>query len=141
MDGSRKTDASNSTWELEKDFAKSTVAAFEDKNLFVNGGSASYVQSSLNALDTNSGTFHSLEEFESHADAVDFVRERSSIHVGIEQARSLLSAAPPASAAFLIIIVNAANSLPLFTQSKEQANAARGEGVDVFVVAIGGEIL
>jgi len=139
VDGWGRTNRLNHTWELQKDFAKSITPALGDRNLFINGGSASYVQSAHSASDTSSGTFHSLEEFESHVDAVNVVTGRTSIDEGIKQARSLLTAAPPALAAFIIIIVYDGNPLPRYLRSVQQADAARGEGVEVFVVGIGGK--
>ena len=52
---------------LAKNFAKQTVAAFADKNLFVNGGEASYVQYSNNVV--SSATFNSVEDFDEFVDA------------------------------------------------------------------------
>jgi len=99
------------------------------------------VQYSNSTLDTNSSTFYSLEEFESHVDADDTVGGRTSVGAGIEQARSLLTAAPPASTVFMIVIIHARDTMRLLPLLEEQADAARREGVEVFAVGIGGEVL
>lgn len=69
---------------------------------------------STGALDTNNGSFHCLEELESHVVADDIVGGWISIGAGIEQAKSLLTATPPASVAFTVVITNANNSICYF---------------------------
>lgn len=56
-------------WILEQQFAKYTVAAFAGRDLFVNGGTASYVQ--FSGYTTDEGTFNSTESFNAHVDTVD----------------------------------------------------------------------
>lgn len=138
MDGSGSVEQVDGAWELEKEFAKNTAAAFAAKNLFTNGGSASYAQFSTFALTEDSGTFFSLEEFESFVDADEIIGGGTNIGAGIAQARSLLEDAPPASAAFMIVITDGEQS---GTLPKEQADAARAEGIEVFAVGVGGEDL
>ena len=57
-----------SDWILEQQFAKDTVAAFASRNIFDNGGTASYVQFSSSTSDE--GTFNSTESFDEHVDSV-----------------------------------------------------------------------
>ena len=56
-------------WIKEQNFAKDAVAAFARRNIFDNGGSASYVQFSSLPLDM--GTFYSEEDFDAHVDSLD----------------------------------------------------------------------
>ena len=56
-------------WIEEQKFAKDAVAAFARRNIFDNGGSASYVQFSSFPLDM--GTFYSEEDFDAHVDSLD----------------------------------------------------------------------
>lgn len=56
-------------WEKEQTFAKDAVAAFARRNVFENGGSASYVQFSSFPLDM--GTFYSEEMFDAHVDSLN----------------------------------------------------------------------
>lgn len=55
-----------SQWEDEKEFAKNVTNAFTKRNLFENGGIASYVQFDGNL--ESSGSFTSLEDFNIYVD-------------------------------------------------------------------------
>lgn len=67
LDGSGSI--ASADWLLEKDFAKNTVAAFANRNLFDNGGTASYVQFSSSV--ESFGTFPSQSEFDAFVDGDD----------------------------------------------------------------------
>lgn len=56
-------------FDLAQQFAKDTVEAFARRNIFDNGGTASYVQFSGTTYDE--GTFDSPESFDAHVDAVE----------------------------------------------------------------------
>lgn len=55
-------------WEKEQRFAKQAVAAFARRNIFENGGSASYVQ--FTTFPFYMGTFYSEELFDAHVESV-----------------------------------------------------------------------
>lgn len=65
LDGSGSI--SYADWDLEKAFAMDAAAAFASRNLFENGGTASYVHFSTDLV--SSGTFVSLDEFNAFVDA------------------------------------------------------------------------
>lgn len=65
LDGSGSV--SNSDWELLKDFAKDAVVAFDDRNRFHNGGTASHVQFSSGVI--SSGDFTSIADYSDFVDA------------------------------------------------------------------------
>lgn len=64
-------------WILQQQFAKDTVEAFARRNIFANGGTASYVQFGDSTYDE--GTFDSAETFNAHVDAVNQSYYRSGI--------------------------------------------------------------
>ena len=117
---------------VEKNFAKQTVAAFAEKNLFVNGGEASYVQYSDDVI---SATFNSVEDFNEFVDADPRAGLGTRTSEGIEEGTRLLLT-NPASALFMIVLtdgVSADDDEPIPT-----ADAARAEGIVVFAVGVGG---
>lgn len=130
----------NSTDFLEaKEFAKNITAAFADRNLFINGSTASYVQFSSIVYPTDTGTFFSLDNFNAFIDGNIQRRGRTNIDAGIIAAHNLLNVAPPASTAFMIVLTegddnNGGNNVLL------TSNNARADGITLFAVGVG-EIL
>lgn len=94
-------DDENNDWLASKNFAKDTVAAFADENLFVNGGTASFVQfaGSVNP----GGTFSSQADFDAFVDAEEQMGTSTSISLGIDAGQELLDAAPEASTSFMVV--------------------------------------
>lgn len=91
--------------ELEKDFAKSAVASFASRNLFTNGGTASYA--SFATLASEGGTFASATEFEDFVDSDPRVAgSGTNIEAGLSKGRELLNADSSATASFLILITD-----------------------------------
>lgn len=88
-------------WLASKNFAKDTVAAFADENLFVNGGTASFVQfaGSVNP----GGTFSSQADFDAFVDAEEQMGTSTAIPLGIDAGQELLDAAPEASTSFMVV--------------------------------------
>jgi len=100
VDGS--SGSSPAEFDLQKSFAQSAVASFAERNLFENGGTASYVQ----AGDTvaSDGTFASQEAFDAFV-ADDEFSEGSAFNAneGISKAQELLSASPSAAALMIVV--------------------------------------
>ena len=88
---------------LEKEFAKDAVASFASRNLFDNGGTASFAQFSTSA--TEGGTFASSEEYDAFVDADPRNSGGTVISTGLAKGRELLGA-NPATASFLILITD-----------------------------------
>lgn len=74
---------------LAQQFAKDTVEAFGRRNIFDNGGTASYVQFSGTTYDE--GTFDSPESFSAHVDTVVQTGSGTDIVEGKRPACRLLS--------------------------------------------------
>ena len=91
-------------FELAKEFAKDTVAAFADKNLFENNGTASFVQFSDSA--DSGGPFFSQEDFDSYVDLQQQLNSSTIIPAGIEAGRGLLADAPEATATFMVVMTD-----------------------------------
>ncbi|CAN0402423.1 unnamed protein product, partial [Pylaiella littoralis] len=66
--GDSQDEDEDNDWLASKNFAKDTVAAFADENLFVNGGTASYVQFAAADVHTG-GPFSSQADFDAFVDA------------------------------------------------------------------------
>ena len=89
---------------LEKDFAKSAIASFASRNLFANGGTASYA--SFATFASEGGTFTSAAEFDAFVDAAPRVIGSTNIEDGLSKGRELLNADSSATASFLILITD-----------------------------------
>eukprot|EP00904_Undaria_pinnatifida_P009086 jgi/Undpi1/5307/HiC_scaffold_2.g00588.m1 len=119
VDGSQSIEADD--FVLEKNFTKQTVAAFAEKNLFVNGGEASYVQYSSSVV--TSATFNSVADFNEFVDADPQARSSTRTAEGIEEGTEVLLTNP----------ASAFQDEPIIA-----ADAARAEGIEVFAVGVGG---
>ena len=87
---------------LQKDFALSATATFAAKNLFANGGTASYVQASDRII--SDGTFTSEVEFRDFVSADPFSGGSAlSLEAGIAKARARVHVSS-SDAAFMIVI-------------------------------------
>ena len=109
-----------------------TVAAFAARNLFENGGEASYVQYSSTLV--SSGTFTSAQDFIEFSAADVQERKGTTTSVGIKEGRKLLGT-NPASASFMIVITDGRSNSIRATAAA--ADAARAEGILVFAVGVG----
>eukprot|EP00903_Cladosiphon_okamuranus_P005787 g5734.t1 len=127
--GDSKDDAEND-WLASKNFAKDTVAAFADENLFVNGGTASFVQFSGSA--NPGGTFSSQADFDAFVDAEEQLGSSTVISSGINAGQELLNAAPEASASFMVVTTDGQGGEVLGA-----ADAAREAGTILFAVGVG----
>eukprot|EP00903_Cladosiphon_okamuranus_P021746 g19994.t2 len=118
---------------LEKEFAKDAVASFSSRNLFDNGGTASFAQFAETA--TNGGTFDNIADFDDHVDNVSRTaggRTEANVSVGLAKGRALLNAFS-STASFLILVTDGnAGGDP-----KVEADAARAEGITVYAVGVG----
>ncbi|CAN0372348.1 unnamed protein product, partial [Scytosiphon promiscuus] len=130
LDGSGSV--SPSEFLLEKDFAEDTVAAFAARNLFDNGGMASYVQYSSTL--TSSGTFGSEKEFNAFVDADKQSKGGTATSIGINEGARLLSI-NPADANIMIVITDGRSS-NIFATSIAAAKA-RAKGITMFAVGVG----
>ena len=130
LDGSGSIEPSD--FELEKDFAMDTVAAFADRNLFDNGGRASYVQYAKTLA--SSSTFDSAKAFDAFVDADTQAKGGTTTSVGIKEGTRLLGI-NPADASFMIVITDGKSS-SLFATAIA-AGAARKAGITVFAVGVG----
>ncbi|CAM9563847.1 unnamed protein product [Sphacelaria rigidula] len=130
LDGSGSIDSAD--FLLEKDFAQNAVAAFANRKLFGNGGTASYVQFSDDV--ESFGTFVSQADFDAFANGDKQAEGGTDIPKGIEEARRLLNA-QAGTAAFMIVITDGNGGDPT-----EQAQTARDEGTIVFAVGVGNEV-
>ena len=117
-----------SEWTKEKEFAKSLVAAFADRNLFENGGTASYVQ--FHSVVQSFGSFTSLEEFNDFVDRDEKGIGGTNIDVGMAKANSLLAA--NASTATYMFVITDGNGIV----GDAPANALAA-GTSIFVVGVG----
>lgn len=90
-----------------KQFAKDTVAAFADRNLFKNGGTASFAQFS-HYVDPGE-TFSSQQDFDDHIDSKSRLSGSSAIALGIAEGRRMLANAPGAIASFMVVITDGKN--------------------------------
>lgn len=90
-----------------KDFAKDTVAAFADRNLFENGGTASFAQFS-HYVDPGE-TFSSQQGFDDHVDSLSRISGSTAIALGIAEGRRLLANAPGAIASFMVVMTDGRN--------------------------------
>lgn len=124
---------------LEQGFAKEVVAAFAERNLFENGGTASYVEYSiLVAPGTHlfgAGTFLSAEDFNNFVDFDGQSGGGTTNSIGIDEGRESL-AANPATASFMVVITGG-QSESISNATATAADAARAEGVVVFAVGAG----
>eukprot|EP00752_Nemacystus_decipiens_P018573 g16652.t1 len=129
-------DASGTVDDLELadsiDFAKATVAAFAEQNLFENGGTASYAQFASSAQE--GATFTSQLDFDNHVDTLNRISGGTRIDLGVAEGRRLLAAAPEATASFMVVITDGDGGDPA-----DESNAARDEGIILFAVGVGGE--
>lgn len=130
LDGS--TSILSAEWPQEKDFAKDAVVAFADRNLFDNGGSASYVQ--FSSVVQSYGTFTSLEDYEDFVDEDFQVVGGTNIAAGIQTGQELLIASP-STASFMIVITDGEYNYG--GDPTAYAEAARAEGTTIFAVGVG----
>ena len=129
LDGSGSV--GNTDFLTEKEFAKNVTTSFAERNLFANGGSASYVQFSDLVNSSDTGTFASLDEFNDFVDDNPHVNGGTDIDAGIIAARQLLNAAPAASAAFMFVITDGISSIG------SAANDSRADGITLFSIGVG----
>eukprot|EP00903_Cladosiphon_okamuranus_P005863 g5800.t1 len=118
---------------LEKEFAKNAVASFSSRNLFDNGGMASFAQ--FGDAATNGGTFDNIADFDDHVDNVPRTvggRADANIARGLAKGRELLHAYR-STASFLILVTDGIAG----RNPKAAADAARAEGITVYVVGVG----
>lgn len=132
LDGSGSINSTN--WVLEKRFAKDVVAAFAERNLFENGGTASYVQFDWSL--ESSGTFYSLESFNSFVDGDVQGKFGTTISIGIAEGRRLLNA-NDSSASFMIVITDGNDTSSDPSAAPAEADTARADGITIFAVGIG----
>lgn len=130
LDGSGSINSTN--FALEQGFAEDAVAAFAARNLFDNGGTASYVQYS--SVLASSGTFTSAQDFNAFAAADVQSLGGTTTSIGIDEGTALL-AVNPASASFMIVITDGQSSS--ITVTTAAADAARAAGIVVFAVGVG----
>lgn len=123
-------------WELEKDFAKDVVAAFSGKNLFLNGGTASYVQ--FDSSIVSSGTFSSLADFNAFVDADLQSQGSTDIAEGIFEGQRLLTLSNNGASGAVMIVITDGNSY--ITEAEFEADAARAEGTVIFAVGVGASV-
>ncbi len=101
-------DGSNGTlpaeFDLQKSFAQGAAALFAEKNLFENGGTASYVQAGDAVV--SDGTFTSQEAFDTFVADDEFSQGSTfNANEGISKAQELLSASPSV-ASFMIVVTD-----------------------------------
>lgn len=126
---------STSDFLLEQGFAMDAVSAFADRNLFDNGGAASYVQYSSRVA--ASDTFDTAQDFNDFV-AADRKAGRGTVtSAGIDEGTRLL-AVNPASASFMVVITDSRSNSILAT--KQAADDARAAGIIVFAVGVGGSV-
>lgn len=101
IDGS--SSVSGDDFVLEQEFAKNAVASFASRNLFDNGGKASYAQFSSSA--SEGGTFDNIADFNTFVDDDGQMGGGTDIIDGLAKGRELLNA-NPATASFLILITD-----------------------------------
>ncbi|CAB1109109.1 unnamed protein product [Ectocarpus sp. CCAP 1310/34] len=124
----------SSDWILEQQFAKDTVAAFARRNIFDNGGTASYVQFSTSTYDE--GTFTSTESFDEHVDSVIQWGGDTDIADGIIAGRALLNE-NPASFSFMVLITDGES----YTDPSTAAQETRADNTTtIFAVGVGSQI-
>lgn len=99
--GDSQSEDEDNDWLASKNFAKDTVAAFADENLFVNGGTASFVQFSRSV--NPGGPFSSQADFDAFVDAEGQLGSSTRIPLGIVEGQELLDAAPEASMSFMVV--------------------------------------
>ncbi|CAM9935183.1 unnamed protein product [Scytosiphon promiscuus] len=128
LDGSGSISSDN--FNLSQAFAKDTVAAFADENLFDNGGTASFTQ--FSSFATPGGTFSSQGDFDAFVDAELQLSGGTDIPSGIARGSELLAAAPNASASFMVVLTDGVGGDPTV-----EANAARAAGTIVYAVGVG----
>ncbi|CAN0391436.1 unnamed protein product, partial [Pylaiella littoralis] len=126
IDGSKSIGVDN--FEVAKEFAKDTVEAFADKNLFENGGTASFVQFSESA--ESGGPFFSQEAYDYYVDRQEHMNRSTDIASGIEAGRERLALAPEATVAFMVIMTDGNGDVA------DEANAARAEGTILYAVGV-----
>ncbi|CAN0246410.1 unnamed protein product, partial [Pylaiella littoralis] len=127
IDGS--SSVSGDDFVLEQEFAKNAVASFASRNLFDNGGKASYAQFSSSA--SEGGTFDNIADFNTFVDDDGQMGGGTDIIDGLAKGRELLNA-NPATASFLILITDGEAPDPT-----AEADAARAEGIVVIAVGVG----
>ena len=122
-----------SDFALEQGFAMDAVAAFADRNLFDNGGMASYVQYAKHLA--SSASFDSPQDFNEFVGTDMQARGGTTTSIGIKEGTRLLGD-NPASASFMIVITDGKSGV--IPATKSAADAARAEGTTVFAVGVGG---
>ena len=130
LDGSGSINADD--FLLEQAFAIDAVNAFADRNLFDNGGTASYVQYA--AVLVSSDTFDSAQSFNDFVNADNQMGGGTNTSVGINEGTRLLGL-NPATASFMIVITDGQSSSTANTIAA--ADVARAEGIIVFAVGVG----
>lgn len=93
-------------WELSKAFAKDTVEAFAEENIFENGGTVSFTQFSDVIPETGGGTFFSKEAVDDALTSETLDGGGTDLTLGIMTGSGLLAQAPPASASFMVFLTD-----------------------------------
>eukprot|EP00903_Cladosiphon_okamuranus_P014706 g13628.t1 len=141
VDGSKSIDPDD--WILEQQFAKDTVGAFAKRNIFENGGTASYVQFGDSTYDE--GTFDSVETFNSHVDAVNQSYYQPGGRLGTRIGASLsvcaaLMNANDSSFGFVILVTDG-ESFPASDDPISTAERIRADNTtNIFAVGVGSSI-
>lgn len=130
VDGSGSVSPAN--WEIEQRFTKKAAAVFAERNLFKNGGTATYVKVGWRA--EHEGTFTSLEDFEAHVDADTRTAEGTNIGDAMHSARLRLNA-NPSTANFMIVLTDGNNTHGEYPGI--QAALVEDEGTITFAVGVG----
>lgn len=134
LDGSGSV--SSTDFLVAKEFTKNITAAFAAMNLFINGGTASYVQFSSDVDPSDTGTFFSLSGFNDFVENDTQISTFTNIDAGIIAAQDLLNAAPSASAAFMIVLIDGDDNVG-GDNVGNTSNNARADGITLFAVGVG----
>ncbi|CAN0192595.1 unnamed protein product [Ectocarpus sp. 6 AP-2014] len=121
---------------LEKEFAKNVAASFAAKNLFTNGGTASYASFSDAASD--GGTFGSEAEFNEFVDNAPWEKGYTNIEAGLSKGRELLANGTSTQTSFLVLITD--GDWTRGGDPQIEADAARDEGTIVYAVGVGPDV-
>ncbi|CAN0405319.1 unnamed protein product, partial [Ectocarpus sp. 8 AP-2014] len=136
IDASRSIFDIDGAFLLEKEFAKNVTASFAAKNLFTNGGTASYASFSDDASD--GGTFGSEAEFNEFVDNAPWEEGNTNIEAGLSKGRELLANGTSTRTSFLILITDGDGNRGGNPQI--EADAARDEGTIVYAVGVGPDV-
>eukprot|EP00903_Cladosiphon_okamuranus_P012576 g11773.t1 len=121
---------------LAQQFAEDTVEAFGRRNIFANGGTASYVQ--FSGYPTYEGTFDSPESFNAHIDTVIQTGFGTDIVDGLVAGYELLNA-NASSFSFMVLVTDGEHNG--FGDPVATAEGIRADNTTtIFAVGVGSEI-